>query len=580
MKSSKIFFFLFILFQSVASQSTTADERRQQRRQERQARRRRNNKAGSSSWSQSEYDANRFNFTSAYESFRTVFPMQAPRDVLEGSLSAVKNTLVGTLVGATTFVVFPFALAANLGAMWGLPVGALLGTLTGSTVFLAGVASGVYQFWQGLVNTPTAFHALWKGKMWNAQSRKWEIYSLGEEWQQFSSPMNNSNRRVQDLSYYEILGVEPKASSKEIKKAYYQMAKILHPDKNPGNEEAAQQFLVLHEAYQTLSDDQKRADYDKYGPSSSSSGDQSNFFFNANVFFEILFGLQPEVDVYVGKLTVSTFVGQMVGLHRSGVISEETWSIFREESNHQARKRQVEIATNLVRRIEPFVSGKMNAVEFRASCRVEGGRIADSVFGTRFLEIVGRSLELEAGAFLNFRRIVVGWPTSAFLSVKRQQKRWIRRIRSLRKTWEVGKLFFESLETDEAAGGTKSRVTSETIEAMLPNLLEMAWAHNDLDIAYTLEVACQKVFRDVDAGGASTLQRRAQALLILGQEFAKFAPSKSTATKDNDTCDHPLMKSNDIKARVEVAFAVATMQEPSGRDFEDMIQQRRSTMKK
>ena len=147
---------------------------------------------------------------------------------------------------------------------------------------------------------------------------------------------------------------------------------------------------------------------------------------------------------------------------------------------------------------------------------VEAQRIAESsVFGKRFLSLIGRSLQLEAGAFLNFRCVLVGWPTSAFLSAKRQQQRWMGRVRSFRKTWEVGKVFFENLEDAQAEGGDdkkESRVTNATVEAMLPSLLAMAWAHNELDIAHTLESACQKVLRDVDAGDASTLNRRAQAL--------------------------------------------------------------------
>ncbi len=65
--------------------------------------------------------------------------------------------------------------------------------------------------------------------------------------------------------YYEVLGVEKGASAEEIKKSYRKKAMKYHPDRNPGDKEAEEKFKELGEAYEVLSDDDKRARYDQFG---------------------------------------------------------------------------------------------------------------------------------------------------------------------------------------------------------------------------------------------------------------------------------------------------------------------------
>ena len=131
--------------------------------------------------------------------------------------------------------------------------------------------------------------------------------------------------------YYQILGVSENASEDEIKKAYRRLAKKHHPDKNPGNKSAEEQFKLISEAYDILSDPQKRAQYDKFkrgdfsdigGFQSSGGGETSQ----AAVDFSDIFS-GSNLDDILGNLFGQTIGGKATKRKRKGADLQTTFEI-------------------------------------------------------------------------------------------------------------------------------------------------------------------------------------------------------------------------------------------------------------
>ena len=80
-----------------------------------------------------------------------------------------------------------------------------------------------------------------------------------------------------EKDYYEILGVKKTATEAELKKAYRELAKKYHPDKNKGNKEAENKFKEISEAYAVLSDSEKRSQYDRLGREAFGPGGANPF---------------------------------------------------------------------------------------------------------------------------------------------------------------------------------------------------------------------------------------------------------------------------------------------------------------
>jgi curved DNA-binding protein CbpA len=359
--------------------------------------------------------------------------------------------------------------------------------------------------------------------------------------------MERNRSVVKELEYYELLGVRANSSSKEIQRAYYRKAKDVHPDKNPNDKEAADKFLKLHAAYQTLIDEDTRAAYDTFG--ASSVPDNNGRQMDAFVFFAILFGME-KVAPYTGELAVASFVDRIMKLAQSGSIITQDFKLLRDDSDCKTRKRQMEISVNLIARIQSFVNGSQSKEEFEESCYAEAGEIAQSAFGAAFLVSIGTALKLEAGQFLGFHRSILSLPKGSFFATIKMKNKCANRIMSVRKTFNVVRAVMKENQFGNAG---RSFGESVKMKEALPVILKMAWAYNEQDIAHTLNGACWRILLDSGATFHERL-RRGEALQILGKEFARLGTSVSKANTCNESTP---AEANEIMARLEVAFNLA-----------------------
>jgi molecular chaperone DnaJ len=99
--------------------------------------------------------------------------------------------------------------------------------------------------------------------------------------------------------FYEILGVSKNASAEEIKKAYRKTAIQFHPDKNQGDKAAEEKFKEAAEAYEVLSDETKRAQYDRFGHNrpGGGGGGYSSHEMNMEDIFSQFGDILEEVEV-------------------------------------------------------------------------------------------------------------------------------------------------------------------------------------------------------------------------------------------------------------------------------------------
>ncbi|KAI8450485.1 X-domain of DnaJ-containing-domain-containing protein [Phakopsora pachyrhizi] len=162
------------------------------------------------------------------------------------------------------------------------------------------------------------------------------------------SDIGPDGEKIKDMSYYELLGVRGDASDIDLKKAYRKAAIKWHPDKNPGNEEAQKQFVLIGEAYQILSDPQERAYYNKNGKREQGQAGRMPME-DPGKLFETMFGGEKFRD-WIGEISLGKDIGKAF---ETNTTEEEREAMKAEWAAKQSGKTPETIKNDLEPTVKP-----------------------------------------------------------------------------------------------------------------------------------------------------------------------------------------------------------------------------------
>ncbi|ETW51735.1 hypothetical protein PFBG_00182 [Plasmodium falciparum 7G8] len=184
-----------------------------------------------------------------------------------------------------------------------------------------------------------------------------------------------------DTTYYDILNVHPTSELSEIKSNYYNLALKYNPESNLGNAEALTKFRDINEAYQILSLDQRRMNYNKYGLNAT----KDMFLIDPSIFYVKMLSIEKFYD-YIGTTQIESFLKVLseknIALHELEHRLEDIMNLMYE----QQEVRQVKIALYLRNKLQPYVDGDD---QWKKHMEEEVKKLNKSIFGTFFLKSIG-----------------------------------------------------------------------------------------------------------------------------------------------------------------------------------------------
>lgn len=307
---------------------------------------------------------------------------------------------------------------------------------------------------------------------------------------------------VKETKLYDTLGVQSDATPAQIKKAYYQQAKLVHPDKNPDDPAAKARFQELSAAYQVLSDPSQREKYDRLGE----AGVSDQPLADPTTLFGVLFGSDAFED-FVGVLELASAAGLT---EPSAAGGQPNQAYVKAKLAEIRMAREAKLAENLIKILGEHST--LGAEAFENKWRDETENLAKSSFGPEMLQTIGYMYRRAAAKELgkDTKTLGLGYMWESVRSAGHGAKTNIDAISGAVSMMRLQQEIQQSGLSPEQAGAALAGKTEE--------MLENLWKINTMDIEKTVTDVIEKILSKFTYDKA-TIQARAAALKLLGKVF-------------------------------------------------------------